>query len=303
MSSNLTIHELEVFLQIAESRNFRVAAERANVSQPALSRTLQSAEWKLSARLFDRNTRKVELSSAGHELLPIARRIVSEFRGSLSDLSEFIAGRRGNIAVASLPSAAAALLPRAMAEFSRTHPLVSMALQPFPAEKVLTMVSDGSVDFALSIPPAPNGEIAYEPLLRDRFVLICQKTNALASAKKRGWSVFADQPFIASGSVTSVRHITDRVLADTGHAIQPRYESSNLAVLGAMVAEGLGISAVPRLALRLIDASQLAIIELTDPPVYRELGILTRKGRSLPAAATLFIDLMRTHQKAAFRKK
>ena len=41
---------------------------------------------------------------------------------------------------------------------------------------------------------------------------------------------------------------------------------------------GLGISAVPRLALRLIDASQLAIIELTDPPVYRELGILTRKG-------------------------
>src|SRR5665647_108318 len=88
----MTIHELEVFLQIAETRNFRIAAERVHMSQPALSRTLQSAEWKLAARLFDRNTRKVELSSARHQLLPIDLRIVSEFRSSLTDLSEFIAG-------------------------------------------------------------------------------------------------------------------------------------------------------------------------------------------------------------------
>jgi len=61
----MTIHELEVFLQIAETRNFRIAAERAHMSQPALSRTLQSAEWKLAARLFDRNPRKVEPCLSG----------------------------------------------------------------------------------------------------------------------------------------------------------------------------------------------------------------------------------------------
>jgi LysR family carnitine catabolism transcriptional activator len=301
MSSKLTIHELEVFLQIAEARNFRVAAERANVSQPALSRTLQSAEWKLSARLFDRNTRKVELSSAGHELLPIARRIVSEFRGALSDLSEFIAGRKGNITAAALPSAAAALLPRAMAEFSLTHPLVTLTLQPLPAEKALEMVSNGSVDFALSTPPAPSGEIAYEPLLRDQFVLICRKADPLSSAKRLSWSVFTKRPFIASGSFTSIRQITNRVLAETGQSILPRYESPNLAVLGAMVTEGLGISAVPRLALRLIDASQLAIIELASPPVYRDIGILTRKNRSLPAAAPLFFEVLRSQHTAGLQ--
>jgi LysR family carnitine catabolism transcriptional activator len=294
MSSKLTIHELEVFLQIAETRNFRIAAEQANVSQPALSRTLQSAEWKLSARLFDRNTRKVELSSAGQELLPIARRIVSEFRGALSDLSEFIAGRKGNITVAALPSAAAALLPRAMAEFSLTHPFVTVTLQPLPAEKVLEVVCNGTVDFALSTPPTLHEEINYEPLLRDQFVLICRKADPISSTKKMSWSIFAERPFIASGSFTSVRQITNRVLAETGQNIMPRYESPNLAVLGAMVAEGLGISAVPRLALRLIDASQLAIIELASPLVHRDIGILTRKNRSLPAAAPLFFEVLRS---------
>ncbi len=201
--------------------------------------------------------------------------------------------------MASLPSAAAALLPRAMAEFSRTHPLVTVTLQPLPAEKVLEMVCDGSVDFALSTPPTPNSEITYEPLLRDLFVLICRKADPLSSAKKLSWSVFTDRPFIASGSFTSVRQITNRVLADTDQTIRPRYESPNLAVLGAMVAEGLGISAVPRLALRLIDASQLAIVELASPRVFREIGILTRKSRSLPAAAPLFFDVLRAQQALA----
>lgn len=294
MNTHLTLNELEVFLHLAETRSFRLAAERMHVSQPALSRTLQSAEWKLSARLFDRNTRRVELSSAGQELLPIASRVLSEFRGSLSDLSEFIAGRRGRVAVASLPSVAAALLPAAIFTFGETHPQVTIDLQPFPAEKVLDLVKEGHVDLALSSPPADDREVLYEPLIRDEFVLICPAGDALARSRSASWSVFARHPFIASGSVTSVRHITDRVLKESGMAIVPRYESSNLAVLGAMVTAGLGISAIPRLALRLIDSTRLAVVPLRKPAAHREIGILTRRGRSLPAAAMRFIDVVRS---------
>ncbi|MBN9412260.1 MAG: LysR family transcriptional regulator [Burkholderiales bacterium] len=297
MNNHLTLNELEVFLQIAETRSFRQAAERMHVSQPALSRTLQSAEWKLSARLFDRNTRRVELSSAGQELLPIATRVLSEFRGSLSDLSEFIAGRRGRVAVASLPSAAAALLPSAIALFGKTHPQVMIDLQPFPAEKVQDLVRDGHVDLALSIRPADERELSYEPLIRDEFVLICPADHALAASRSAGWAEFARHPYITSGTVTSVRHIADRVLKDSGMAITPRYESSNLAVLGAMVTAGLGISAIPRLALRLIDSTHLAVVPLRKPAVHRELGLLSRRSRSLPAAATRFMDVLRAQAK------
>src|SRR3546814_18845847 len=90
----LTISELEAVLLVAETRNFRMAAEHAHVSQPALSRRVQAAEQKLNAKLFDRDKHGVALTDAGAELVPIAQRMLSEFSNSLSDLSEFIDGRR-----------------------------------------------------------------------------------------------------------------------------------------------------------------------------------------------------------------
>ena len=293
MRSTLTVHELEAFLAVAELRNFRLAAERVHVSQPALSRSVQSAEHKLDARLFDRNTRRVELTREGEELLPIARRIVGEFHDSLSDLSEFVAGRRGRIAIACLPSAAAALLPRAMSVFQATHPRVTIALEPVSAEFVRTRVLDGSADFAISVAPPRQDGLAFEPLISDEFVCVCSRGDPLASRRRVSWSVLAERPLVASGPASSIRQIADRVMAQCGLAVQARYECANISVVGAMVAAGLGIAAIPRLALRLIDMSALAAIPLASPGVSREMGILTRSGRSLPAAAGSFLEVLR----------
>ena len=82
-------------------------------------------------------------------------------------------------------------------------------------------------------------------------------------------------------------------MAQCGLSIQARYECANISVVGAMVAAGLGIAAIPRLALRLIDMSTLAAIPMAGPGVSREIGILTRGGRSLPAAAGSFLDGLR----------
>ena len=297
MRARLTVHELEAFLHVADARNFRIASERLHVSQPALTRTVKTMEGKLDVRLFDRNTRRVDLTSAGQELLPIARRIVSEFDSSLSDLSEFVAGQRGSVTIASLPSVAAALLPHAIAEYEQSHPHVVIGLHSLPAERSLALLIDGTADFALSSPPSHDAAgIDYQPLLRDEFVLICGKRDPLARSKKARWSRLTERPFLASGEGTSVRRITDRVLAETGQAIVPRYESSSLALIGAMVAAGLGITAIPRMTLRLLDASELAVVPMEAPPVYRELGVLTRKDRFLSAAVTRFIDVLRRQQ-------
>ncbi|HEY9280178.1 MAG TPA: LysR family transcriptional regulator, partial [Eoetvoesiella sp.] len=136
MKSALTINELEAFIQVADTRNFRVAAERSFISQPALSRRIQSAESKLDTRLLDRNTRQVDLTPAGKELLPIAKRIVYEFNDSLSELSEFITGRKGKVVVACLPSLAASILPRVMVVFRERHPRVSIVLKPIDATSI-----------------------------------------------------------------------------------------------------------------------------------------------------------------------
>lgn len=66
-----------------------------------------------------------------------------------------------------------------------------------------------------------------------------------------------------------------------------------LCVVGAMVAAGTGIAAIPQLALRLMDTTALKLLDLKDPVVAREIGLLTRKQRSLSAAAITFLDTLR----------
>jgi LysR family carnitine catabolism transcriptional activator len=296
MRTTLTVHELEAFLLVADTCNFRRAAERLHVSQPALSRIIQSAESKLDARLFDRNTRHVELAPAGNELLPIARRIVAEFHDSLSDLSEFVAGRRGQITIACLPSTAA-LLPSVIAGFEKKYPNVSISLVPTSNDFVTDMVATGHADFGLSVAPSKSSQVEFEPFARDDFVLICGLGDPWAARRYIKWEMLKQRAIVGSGTASSIRPIVDRMLADHGYAVTPKYEVTNISVVGTMVAAGLGVAPIPRLALRLMDAGALKVLKITAPAIQRELGILTRNGRSLSAAATAFLESLRAARK------
>lgn len=289
----LTISELEAVLLVAETRNFRMAAERAHVSQPALSRRVQAAEQKLNAKLFDRDKHRVALTSAGAELVPIAQRMLSEFRDSLSDLSEFIAGRRGNVNIWALPSVAAAILPATAQAFQKSHPQVRLVIHAVSAHLVTQAVMEGSADIGISIEtPGQASEVNFTPLLKEDFVLICPVGDPLARRKWVDWSVFANRPFVSSGSASSIRHVTDRILAASGLVPEMNYVSDNISVVGAMVAAGVGIAAVPKLALRLMDTGRLQSVALRSPTATREIGILTKKQRSLSAAVLRFVETM-----------
>ncbi len=298
MRSSLTLHELEAFLAVAGTLNFRQAAEQFHMTQPALSRLVRAAEEKLGTRLFDRSTRRVALSPSGQELFPIAHRIVSEFHGSLSDLSEFIAGRRGHLTIACLPSAAAALLPDAMAAFERSHPRVTMTLQLDSDEFVQQRVADGRADFGLSVAPGPQ-DLDFDPFTRDAFVLICHRTDAWARRRRLPWRALAQRPVVVSGSASSIRPLVERAMAGVGQRVLPKYEVTHISVVGAMVSAGLGVAPIPRLALRLMDMRDLAVVPLVEPPVHREIGILTRRGRSLSAAAKSFLQTLERHRPPA----
>jgi LysR family carnitine catabolism transcriptional activator len=290
----LTISELEAVLLVAETLNFRMAAERVPISQPALSRRVQAAEQKLGARLFDRDKHGVALTSAGAELVPIAMRMLSEFRDSLSDLSEFIAGRRGSINIWALPSVASALLPAATRTFQKSHPQVRLNIHAVSARQITQAVSEGNADIGISIEiPDQPASVQVTQLLKENFVLICPIGDPLAQRKRVDWSVFADRPYVASGPASSIRQVTDQILAASGRLPEMNYVSDNISVVGAMVAAGVGIAAVPQLALRLMDTTRLCSVALHSPAASRNIGILLKRQRSLSAAAQRFLDTLR----------
>ena len=147
MRLDLSLRQLEAFVQVAASGSFRRAAAQLGQAQPVLSRLIGQAEQTLGARLFDRDTRRVEITPAGRELLPLAQRLLRDFDHTLGDFGAFMAGRSGRVSMVVLPSVSVAWVPRAMAAFARTHPQVNFALTEAPADTLLALLEAGRADF------------------------------------------------------------------------------------------------------------------------------------------------------------
>lgn len=289
---NFTPQQMSAFLHLCRTGSFGEAAQLQGVSQPSLSRTIQHMEAVIGRRLFDRTTRHAVLTATGQELKPIAERLVSEFTGAFGELARFLEGRSGRVVVAALPSVAAALLPRAIAEFRAAHPGVDFQIKDGLSESIEEIVMAGGADCGLTIRPLPARALAYRQILTDRFGLVCRSDDSLAGKGPLPWSVFAHRPFIAMAPGSSVRAMTDAAYLKAGLAVAPLYECAFLGTTGNLVAAGLGITALPRLTLPLVGAAGLVWRPLVRPTLDRSIGIVTRVGRALAPAAEGFLQAL-----------
>ncbi len=289
---NSSPQQLSAFVRLASTGSFSEAARLQGVSQPALSRAIQQMEAAVGRRLFDRTTRSVVLTPTGRELLPIAERLVAEFDGSFGELARFVDGRRGRIAVAALPSIAAVLLPPAIARFREGRPEVEVAVLDGLAGSVLDAVAEGRADLGLTIRPSPRATLAYRPLLSDEFGLVCRPDDELAGDTPLPWSVFEGRPFVAMAPESSVRQMADAAFLQAGLAIPPLYGCAFLGTTGHLVAAGLGVTALPRLTLPLLGRLGLVWRRLERPVMRRQMGAVTRAGRTLAPAAEAFLAVL-----------
>ena len=147
---NLSTRQLRAFLALAELKSFTRAAHRCHLSQPAFSALVRSLEESLGARLFDRDTRNVELTVEGKLLEEPARRLLADFEGLVADMGDRVARRKGRVSVAALPSLAAGWLPALFAEFRHANPGVDLALHDTLSDQCLELVRAGRADFALA---------------------------------------------------------------------------------------------------------------------------------------------------------
>lgn len=298
MRINLTPHQLSAFLDLTRAGSFSQAARDRGVSQSALTRIIQHMEAVIGRPLFDRTTRSVELTPIGRELLPIAERIVAEFDGKLSELARFVEGHRGQVVIAALPSIAAVLLPPAIAHLQRQAPDLEVSILDGLSGSVIEAVEQGRADFGLTIQPGTLMALAWQPLVLDRFGLVCRDDDRLAGESPLPWSVFRERPFIAMALESSVRQMTDAALRQAGLFIPQLYGCAFLGTTGHLVTAGLGVTALPRLTLPLLGAGRLIWRPLEKPLVERRIGLVTPIGRTLSPAAQALHDQLRLQSRA-----
>jgi LysR family carnitine catabolism transcriptional activator len=283
------LSSLRLFMRVAHAGSFSEAARVMNTSQPALSRSIRLLEEELGVRLFDRDTRNIRLTTSGAALLPIVERLTADFDQALTEVQESFSGRRGRVVVGVLPTVAANLLPKLIARFAATHPLVDIIIRDNLSGALYQQMAERQIDFAVTIPP-DSDEFFYRHLQTDPCVLVCRKGDALDRPEPATWEAFRDAPFIAMAPRSSVRFMTDAALAKAGVGTKPLYECSQLTTVGALIAEGLGVSALPLSTVQFMQQPSVTYRTLACPLVERSVGVAYLKHRSLSPSAAAFLD-------------
>src|SRR5690606_34346612 len=126
---NPSLRQLKAFLQVARLRSFTRAAEQLHISQAGLSSMMRELERQIGCRLFDRTTRKVMLTQAGAQLLPVAERAALELDAVAAAIGRMDYLARRTVSIAAAPLLASALLPEVCAKFSRMQPEVKVRIK------------------------------------------------------------------------------------------------------------------------------------------------------------------------------
>src|ERR1700730_18036069 len=119
---------LLVFITVAEKRNFSRAADALNLSQPAISRQIQTLEEYFGARLFERTNKRVELSLAGEVLLPYAQSIIDMHRQASQAVQDLTGMVTGKLQIGASLTIGEYILPRVLASFLKKYPIVESSV-------------------------------------------------------------------------------------------------------------------------------------------------------------------------------
>jgi DNA-binding transcriptional LysR family regulator len=291
---NIDIGGLQAYVQIAEYGTFHQAADALTISQPALSRRMRKLEQYLGVTLFDRTTRRVSLTAIGRDFLPHARRLIQELELSLSGLRDMSRHGTGQVIVACVPTAAMSLLPDVIKEYSVRYPDNHVRILDDHSSETLQAVLRGEAEFGISVMTNKVPELEFERLFEDPFVLACRRDHPLAKRKQVKWDDLKNYRLITVGRLSGNRSQLDFVPSMIKMRRLWSYEVQRSFWTGLrMVEAGLGVIAVPSLALSNDKASVIVGRPLIVPSICRTIGLITRRGTTLSPAALQFIDLVR----------
>ncbi len=287
--------ELQAFVVTAEKSSFRLAADALFLSAPALSRRVERLESALGVRLLERTTRSVELTAVGHEFLQEARSALAGLDLAVQRVNDQVHLRRGRVTVACIPSVASHVLPRVLRAFAVAQPEVQVHVMDESARQVLDAVMQGAADFGLSFTGSQESALRFEALTRESYVLAMQRSHRWARRKEIAWSELAGQRLVSVSRDSANRLLLDQATADLPDPPVAWYECNHVAGALALVEGGLGLAVVPQLALP-PDHSVVCGVPLTEPDLWRTLGLLQRRDHTLgPAAEALRQRVLQLH--------
>jgi DNA-binding transcriptional LysR family regulator len=271
----LSLIRLKVLSEVVRRGSFSAAADALDYTQSAVSQAVARLEAETGATLLVRDRRGVRPTPAGATLLEHVDTIFAQVQAAEDDLAAVLGVRGGRLRIASFPSAGATLIPQAVAAFRQMHPDVELSLAEGEPEEIAPRLRAGEFDLALlfefSEHESQFSGLAATALIHDPLWVVLPAGHPLARKPGLGLLDLRGEDWVQTSAASPcARHVV-RVCVEAGFEPRVSFETDDYETVQGLVAAGVGVALVPRLALS-----------------HRQPGLVVRKLEPASPARLIF---------------
>ena len=292
----LNLGRLRVLCEVVSRGSFSAAAESLAYTQSAVSQAIARLEAETGTELVIRDRRGVRPTAAGATLIDHAETIFAQVEAAEADLDAVLGIRAGRLRVASFPSAGATLMPLAVATFRERHPGVELTLAEGEPEEIGPRLRAGEFDLALlfefpGVRERPGVGLRNVALLEDPMHVALPGSHPLARKPALTLEDLRDEDWVQTSAASPcARHVVRSCVA-AGFEPHVTFESDDYETVQGLVAAGVGVALIPRLALTRVH-SGIVVRELAPRSPARKVIAATVSGAGAAPAAKTMIRIL-----------
>lgn len=295
MTSSLRMRHLDVLLAVAAEGSMQRAAQRVNLTQPAISKLVREIEAIFGESLFERSKRGVTLTECGRALVIHAEYLRNDVERAREEVSAIGRGTLGSLHIGALPVVESRLLPQALMALRRSAPVLHVRVQEGTSAALISSLRRGEIDCVMGrLDAGATGEdLRTERLMRMPTRIITRSRHPLAGRKRVNLGELASYPWVLPQLGAPIRTVIDSVFAAAGiPAPIPLVESTSIRLNYELVRSSDMIGVMPNDAASMYTAERgLAVLKFDLDDRLPYVGVITRNMRH-SQALSLYIRVL-----------
>ena len=289
MARQPTLKQLKYLTAVAEHAHFGNAAKACHVSQSTLSAAVLDLEDTLGSALVERNNRRVILTVLGQDVVQRGRNILMEVDDLVSVCEASAEPFTGKMRFGVIPTIAPYILPHLLKRLRRKHPDFQLFIREDLSAHLVAALQQGELDVLLLALPYPADNVETMHLFDDEFLFACPRDHALASAKRVSTADLKQQDLLLLEDGHCLRDHALEACKLSDSELSIPYQATSLNTIVQMVANGIGVTLLPEMALdaKILSGTDVMARPFHERNVARSIGLMWRRKTPRRAEFTL----------------
>jgi len=283
----MEMQQVRYFVALADTLNFTRAAEKCNVSQPALTRAIQQLEHELGGPLFHRERGNTHLSELGRMMLPYLAGVDEQCKAAKEQAKAVKKLERVTLTIGTMCTIGPQLVSELLIRFQAAHPDVEVQVVDAGAPQMIEMLEKGELEVAIvGVPGELPDSLHQLPVFKERFVIVLPQNHRLVAHDEVRAIELDKEPYV-SRSNCEVFSPVRKELNSRGIYLRQVFSSPRDDWVQGMIQAGLGLGFFPEFSVTYPD---LVVRPLVDPTFYRTVYLATVRGRPHSPAVGAFVQ-------------